>query len=88
MNDFVKSKTKSKNQLYKIYTINGQRCNYYLRLKEAPALVIAKRKENYLNIIASKLNNPKTSAKGYWSILKTFYNDKKNSRYSSTLDKQ
>ena len=34
--------------------------------------VIAKRKEDYHNIIASKLNNPKTSAKAYWSILKTF----------------
>ena len=39
--------------------------------------VIAKRKEDYHNIIASKLNNPKTTAKAYWSILKAFYNDKK-----------
>ena len=49
--------------------------------------VIAKRKEDYHNIIASKLNNPKTSAKAYWSILKTFYNGKKNSSYSSSFDK-
>ena len=91
MNDFVKSKIKWKNQLYKIYTKNGYKCNDYLRLKEATVLVsqiIAKRKEDYHNIIASKSNNPKTSAKEYWSILKTFYNGKKNSRYSSTLDKQ
>ena len=27
--------------------------------------------------MASKLNNPKTSAKAYWSILKTIYNGKK-----------
>ena len=39
--------------------------------------VMAKRKEDYHNIIASKLNNPKTSAKAYWSILKTFCNGKK-----------
>ena len=39
--------------------------------------VIAKRKEDYHNIIASKLNNPKTTAKAYWSIFKAFYNDKK-----------
>ena len=39
--------------------------------------VIAKRKEGYHNFVASKLNNPKTSAKAYWSILKTFYNGKK-----------
>ena len=28
------------------------------------------------NIIDSKLNDPKTSAKSYWSILKIFYNGK------------
>ena len=51
------------------------RCNDYLRLKEATVLVsqvIAKRKEDYHNLIASKLNNPKTSAKANWSILKSF----------------
>ena len=80
MNDFLKSKIKWKNKLSKIYTKNGYRCNDYLRLKEATVLfsqVIAKRKEDYQNFIASKLNNPKTSAKACWSILKLFYNGKK-----------
>ena len=52
MNDFVKSKIKWKNQLYKIYTKNGYRCNDYLRFKEATVLVsqvIDKRKEDYHN---------------------------------------
>ena len=56
MNDFVKSKIKWKNQLYKIYTKNGYKCNDYLQLKEATvlvSLVIAKRKEHYQT---SKLN--------------------------------
>ena len=56
MNDFVKSKLKWKNQLYKIYTKNGYKCNDYLQLKEATVLVsqvIAKRKEHYQT---SKLN--------------------------------
>ena len=68
MNDFLKSKIKWKSKLSKIYTKNGYRCNDYLRLKEATVLfsqVIAKRKEDYQNFIASKLNNPKTSAKAY-----------------------
>ena len=68
MNDFVKSKIKWKNQLYKIYTKNGYKHNDYLQLKEATVLVsqvIAKRKEDYHNFIASKSNNPKTSAKAY-----------------------
>ena len=48
--------------------------------KEATVLVSqvnAKRKEDYYNFIASKLNNPKTSVKTYWSILKSFYNGKR-----------
>ena len=59
MNDFVKNKMKWKNQLYKIYTKNCYKFNDYLRHKEATVLVsevIAKRKEDYHNIIASKLN--------------------------------
>ena len=35
MNDFVKSKIKWENQLYKTDTKNGYKCNDYLRLKEA-----------------------------------------------------
>ena len=72
MNDFVKSKIKWKNQLYTIYTKSGYKHNDYLKRKEATVLVsqvIAKRKD-YHNFLASKLNNPKTSAKAYWSILK------------------
>ena len=48
MNDFAKSKIKWENQLYKIYTKNGYKCNDYLRLKEATvSQIIAKRKEGY-----------------------------------------
>ena len=31
----------------------------------------------YYYQLAQKLNDPKTSSKTYWSILKTFYNGKK-----------
>ena len=68
MNDFVKGKIKLKNQHSKIYTKSGYRCNDHLQLKEAPVLVsqiIAKRKEDYHNILALKLTNPKTIAKAY-----------------------
>ena len=80
MNDFVKGKIKWKNQLCKTYIKNGYKYNDYILLKESTVLVsqvIAKRKEDYHNIIASKLNNSKTSAKAYWSILKIFYSCKK-----------
>ena len=35
------------------------------------------RKEKYYHDLSMKLNDPKTSAKTYWSILKSFYNDSK-----------
>ena len=49
-------------------------------LQKATTLVsvIAKGKEDYRNIITSKLRNPKANAKTYWSILKIFYNGKTN----------
>ena len=81
MNDFMRSKIKRKNQLYKIYTKNGYKWNDHLGLQEATISVfqiIAKRKEDDHNSIASKLNNPRTSANPYWPILTTFYNDNKN----------
>ena len=39
--------------------------------------IISKRKGDYHHHLASKVNNPSTSAKTYWSILKTIYNGKK-----------
>ena len=80
MNDFVKTKIKFKNQLYNTYIKNGYKDNDYNMLHEAineVSKIISKRKEEYHYHLASKLNNPSTSAKTYWSILKTFYNGKK-----------
>ena len=74
MIDFIKSKIKWKNELDYIFTKNGYKCNDFLQLQEATILVcqvIAKREEDY-HKIPLKLNNPKTSAKACWSILKHF----------------
>ena len=38
---------------------------------------ITKSKEHYCDCLAKKLNNPKTSPKTCWAIVKTFYNGKK-----------
>ena len=46
--------------------------------------IMSKEKEEYYYHLVSKLNNPSTSATTYWSILKTFYNGKKYTTYSST----
>ena len=39
--------------------------------------LVCKNKDDYHKQLATKLTNPKTSSKTYWSILKTFYNGKK-----------
>ena len=80
MNDYVKSKIKCKNQLYKTYAKNGYKCNDYFQFQEATNVVsqvVSHGKQEYYNNIALKLSNPKRGAKTYWSILKTFYNGKK-----------
>ena len=40
--------------------------------------LISSTKALYYDNLGKKLNNPLLQAKTYWSILKTFYNDKKN----------
>ena len=39
--------------------------------------MILSRKKKYYHNLSLKLNDPKTSAKTYWSILKCFYNNSK-----------
>ena len=39
--------------------------------------LISESKDKYYNKLSMRLNNPKTSFKTYWSILKTFYNGRK-----------
>ena len=40
--------------------------------------LISSTKASYYENLGKKLNSPLLQAKTYWSILKTFYNDKKN----------
>ena len=78
MNNYVKRNIKWKSQLYNTYAKNEYKCNDYFQLQEATNVsqVVSNRKQEYCNNIALKLNNLKTSAKAYWSILKTIYTDK------------
>ena len=43
--------------------------NYKIDISE----MISMRKDEYYDHLSKKLNNPSTSAKTYWSILKSFY---------------
>ena len=48
--------------------------------------LISQTKALYYENLERKLNNPLLQAKTYWSILKTFYNDKKFRSNSAFFD--
>ena len=50
--------------------------------------LISATKDIYYNNLAKRLNNPLSQAKTYWSILKTFHNDKKNSHNFTSSDRR
>ena len=80
MNETIKSKMKTRNKLFKQYVQNGRFESDFILIerfvKELNEL-ISHTKTLYYENLAKKLNNPLLQAKTYWSILKTFYNDKK-----------
>ena len=80
MNEKIKSKVKSKNQLYKVYIKNGRNGVDFLNLKNSIAelneLVSTTRTSYYKNL-GKKLNDPNIQTKSYWTILKSFHNNKK-----------
>ena len=80
MNENIKSKIKSKNLLYKQYTQNGRKESDLIVLENLIAELnelISSTKSLYYENFGKKLNNPLLQVKTYWSILKTFYKDKK-----------
>ena len=80
MNKTIKNKMKVRNNLFKQYIQNGRFESDFIlieRLGNELSDLISKTKALYYENPARKLNNPLMQAKTYWSILKTFYNDKK-----------
>ena len=79
MNEIIKSKIKTKNLLFKQYIQNGRFESDFVFLQalitEINELTSSTRNVYYENL-AKKLNNPLLQVKTYWSILKTFYNEK------------
>ena len=77
----MKSQINWRNNVYKEYhRKRNHSANYFIFLENVISEVselIFNRKNVYYNQLAQKLNDPKTSSKTYWSILKTFYNGKK-----------
>ena len=80
MNETIQSKIKARNKLYKQCVENGRVESDFIIIEALITEIndlITSAKDLYYNNLAKRLNNPSLQAKTYWSILKTFYNDKK-----------
>ena len=79
INDKIKNKIKWKNSMHKNYKRNGKKTEDYELLVKAVSggsQLTEKSKGEYYYRLGKRLNHPSTSAKSYWTILKTFYNKK------------
>ena len=75
-----KCKIKSKKKTFQQYFKNGRKItDFEVVDKEAAELseMIENRKERHFYDLSVKLNNPQTSPKTYWSIIKSCYNGRK-----------
>ena len=80
MTEKVKEKIKWKHKVYRDYLKNCKTKADYMCVHHGITKVsrlISESKDKYFTKLSIKLNNPKTSFKSYWSILKTFYNARK-----------
>ena len=80
MTEYIKSKTHWKKCIYNKYVNSSRNHADYDILQQAISEVLElvdNAKNNYYDKLANKLSNPSTSSKTYWSILKTFCNNKK-----------
>ena len=69
-----------KNEIYEQCVANGKSQTDYVRLQlisNSLAETIRSSEERFSCKLSTKLANPSTSSKTYWSILKTFVNSKK-----------
>ena len=77
MKQEIKHALRRKNRLYKKYISSGRTYDDEIDLRETTTVVsnlIISSKESYFENLGKKLNDPSTSPKTYWSILKRFLN--------------
>ena len=80
MNEYIKKNILDKKIACKSFNTNNQNHDAYLKLQTIStelSEMILERKNDYHRQFSDKLNDPETSAKGYWLSLKTFCNGKK-----------
>ena len=88
MTEKLKEKIKGKLKVYRDFLKNGKTEADYMHVHHAITEVsqlVLEIKDKYYNKLSMKLNNSKTSSKTYWSILKTFYNGKKNTNNTTNI---
>ena len=76
----IKNKIDKKNQLYRRYLQGGKLFSDLEVVNDLTMSInemILASKNCYYDRLSKKLNDPKTSPKAYWSILKSFFGDKK-----------
>ena len=76
----IRNRIDQKNNLYQKYLRNGKNIADLVSVNEACislSKMIQDSKNAHFNRLSKKLSNPKTTLKAYWSILKSFYSDKK-----------
>ena len=91
MNENIKSKINIKNLLSKQYSQNGRFESDFVFLENLITEInelISSTKNLYYENLAKKLNNSLLQAKTYWSILKSFHNEKKNPNNSTSFGRQ
>ena len=80
VNKDIKQLILDKNHAYKSYICNGKSLQFFNQfqfLQTRLSSLIEESKNQYYTRLFHKLLDPKTSQKSYWSILKTFLNNKK-----------
>ena len=84
INDNIKHLIKCQKNVLENYVKNGRRReDYNILLNTGQELtdLIKIRKSEYFSHLSGKLNNPMTSSKAYWSILKSFVQGKRFQSY-------
>ena len=80
LNDHIKRLINLKNEIFKKYLKDGRPDSVYENLQTITwdlTEAVSSSKKFFYERLANKLNNPNTSAKAYWSIIKTLFNGKK-----------
>ena len=80
INKEIKQLTEQKKQFYKRFIQSNKSLLYINQFKELQdelGFLIEKSKNSYYSKLSQELSNKATSSEAYWSILKTFLNNKK-----------